>query len=225
MKLSNLALTLVSLALLATGATALNAQTVYRIVGPDGKLTFSDKAPADLSKATAASGAGKPLPAAAGETGVPYELRQVMGRYPVTLYAGASCGPCNSGRQLLQSRGVPFVEYTVATSEDVEALQRLSGDNSLPFLVIGGQKIKGYSESEWGQYLTAANYPTRSMLPASYRSPPPKPLVALQRSPVEGQSPGQQAAADERTATNQPVPPAAPPAAVTTTDNPVGIKF
>ena len=43
-------------------AGAAQAQTVYRIVGPDGKVTFSDKAPLDASKATAASAGGKPIP-------------------------------------------------------------------------------------------------------------------------------------------------------------------
>lgn len=213
---------LACIALALAGSAALHAQTIYRIVGPDGRLTFSDKAPPDLGKATATTAGGKAV--STGETGLPYELRQVVSRYPVTLYAGSSCAPCNAGRQLLQARGVPFTEYTISSTEDVEALQRLSGDNSLPFLTIGGQKIKGYSDAEWVQFLTAANYPTSSMLPPNYRNAPAKPLVAVQRPPTPSQAEGQPAT-EERSATVQPSAPLAPPASATNADNPVGIKF
>ncbi|MBP6851461.1 MAG: glutaredoxin family protein [Rhodoferax sp.] len=158
------------------------AQTIYRIVGPDGKVTFSDKPPTDATRGSATTAAGKPV-AAVTEAVLPFELRQVIARYPVTLYAGAGCAPCNSGRILLQSRGIPFTEYSVATAEDAEALQRLSGANNLPFLTIGAQKIKGFSEAEWSQFLNAANYPATSLLPQNYRQPAPRPLVAVQKPP------------------------------------------
>ena len=209
-------------ALVAFGSAPLHAQTIYRIVGPDGRLTFSDKAPLDLTKATASTASGKALNA--GDTGMPYELRQIISRYPVTLYSGTSCVPCNAGRVLLQSRGVPFTEYSISTAEDVEALQRLSGDNSLPFLSIGGQKIKGYSEAEWVQFLNAANYPTSSKLPANYRNPPAKPLVAVQKSPAQNVAEAQPGS-DEKSATSLPIVPAATPANAPSPDNPVGIKF
>lgn len=207
----------------AGSVSPLHAQTIYRIVGPDGRLTFSDKAPQDLAKASATTAGGKAV--AAGEPGLPYELRQVVARYPVTLYAGASCGPCNAGRLLLQRRGVPFTEYAVNSNEDVEALQRISGDNSLPFLAIGGQKIKGFSESEWAQFLTAANYPMTSMLPATYRNAPTKPLVAVQKPPTAQEQADAQSKADEKSVANQPGTPAPVPLNATSPDNPVGIKF
>ena len=208
---------LTSLLVAAGSVGALQAQTIYRIVGPDGRLTFSDKAPQDLAKASATTSGGRAVPAS--EPGLPYELRQVVARYPVTLYAGASCGPCNAGRQLLQRRGVPFTEYAVSSNEDIEALQRISGDNSLPFLAIGGQKIKGFSESEWVQFLSAANYPATSMLPPTYRNSPAKPLVAVQKPPTA------QEQADERSGANQPGTPAPTPVNASNPDNPVGIKF
>lgn len=205
-------------AALVFSATGLQAQTIYRIVGADGRVTFSDKAPLDVGKATATNGNGKPV--ATTDTGLPYELRQIVGRYPVTLYSGAGCAPCNSGRLLLQSRGIPFTENTISTPEDGEALQRISGDNSLPVLTVGGQKIKGFSESEWGQFLDAAKYPATSLLPPNYRNPPPKPLVTAQK-PAQPQNQAEaQASNEEKPAAQERS--AAPPA---NTSNPVGIKF
>ena len=207
------------LSLLASAPLPLNAQTIYRIVGADGKVRFSDRPPADASKATATNAAGKSI--TGGEnTGLPFELRQVVARYPVTLYSAANCVPCNSGRLLLQGRGIPFTEFTVSSPEDGDALKRLSGDNSLPFLTIGGQKMKGFSESEWTQTLAAANYPQTSVLPASYRQPAAKPLVVLQKPATPKPDDENQGRNDEKSAENRlPAVPEPAPA------SPTGIRF
>ena len=42
---------------------------------------------------------------------------------------------------MLSARGVPFTEKTVTSNEDVEALKRLGGTSSVPFLTIGGQQL------------------------------------------------------------------------------------
>ncbi|MCJ7798281.1 MAG: DUF4124 domain-containing protein, partial [Polaromonas sp.] len=78
---------------------ALQAQTVYRIVGPDGKVSFSDKSPPSASEARVTS--VNASPAATGTSaGLPYGLRQVAAKYPVTLYTGDKCGPCLAGVSL-----------------------------------------------------------------------------------------------------------------------------
>jgi glutaredoxin len=146
---------------------------------------------------------------------LPFELRQVASKYPVTLYSGNSCGPCGAGRAYLSSRGIPYTEKTVTTPEDAQALQRLSGDNSLPLLTIGGQQIKGFSDSEWGQFLDAAGYPARSTLPAAYRNPTALPLVAVQR-PSATPAPAAEPA---------PAAPTFSPAPQEQANNPAGIKF
>ncbi len=205
-------------ACLLASAFAAQAQTVYRIVGADGKVTFSDKPPVVAGKTndkvTATDRSGRALDLTGAS--LPFELRQVANRYPVTLYTSSNCGPCSTGRAQLATRGVPFAERTVNTNEDIEALQRLSGENSLPFLTIGGQKIKGYSDTEWTQFLDAAGYPAASKLPANYRPNPASPLVAVQK-PAPAAPP---TAENPQTATATPTEPgAAPPA------NPAGIRF
>ena len=190
------------------------AQPVYRIVGPDGKVTFSDKPPPSTGNArvTAAGADGARGIATAS---LPFELRKVAGQYPVTLYSGENCGPCASARSLLTTRGVPFTEKTVSTNEDAQALQRISGDSSLPFLTIGSQQLKGFSDAEWTQFLDAAGYPKSSVLPASYRQPPASPLVTVAPTP-----------APATTAAARPGTPAAPATPVTPApSNPAGIRF
>ncbi len=197
-------------AVMLLGAGLCSAQAVYRSVGPDGRVTFSDRPPSTgAHAATTASRSGIPAPASAV---LPYELRQTATRFPVTLYTGPDCGPCDSARQLLTARGVPFNERTVQSNEDIEALRRLTGDNSLPVATIGGQRLQGFAPGEWTQYLDSAGYPRSSQLPSGYRPPPAQPLVAVRTAePAEAAAP--RAAA----------PPAAAPAPAPA--NPAGIVF
>lgn len=205
-----LALTLLAAALYSPLS---QAQQVYRIVGPDGKVTFSDQPPPAASNAkvnaTTPGGGG-----GAASAGLPFELRQVASKYPVTLYTGENCGPCGAARNMLTNRGIPFSERTITSNDDIQALQRLSGDASLPFATIGGQQLKGFSDSEWTQFLNAAGYPATSTLPASYRRPAATPLVTVSTPPA-----ATAAGAAPRPAAPAPTPVQAP------VDNPSGIKF
>lgn len=171
------------------------AQPIYRSVGPDGRVTFSDR-----PLGTTSAPAGSAPPAQASAPALPYALQQVSNRFPVTLYAGPNCAPCDSARQLLTQRGVPFSERTVDTNEDIEALQRLTGDTSLPAVSIGAQQLRGFAAAEWTQYLDAAGYPAASQLPTGYRPAPARPLVAVQPA-VAASAPAEQ---------GKPAAPAAP---------------
>ena len=190
--------------LLATPAMAL-----YKVVGPDGKVTYTDRAPSDQPSQSLKTN-GSVTDAAS----LPFELRQAVGKYPITLYTSTDCTPCDQGRTLLKSRGVPFTEKTITTEEDSKALQRLEGVGNLPVLRIGTQQIKGFATSEWSGYLDAADYPKQSKLPPNYAWAKPAPLVppatpAAKASEVR----------DARRAPAAPRPPLDPDA------NPTGIKF
>jgi glutaredoxin len=195
---------------LVFSSTQTQAQAVFRIVGPDGRVTFSDKPPAPSDKATKLDASGRAGGAAGAE--LPFELRQIVNRYPVTLYSGEGCEPCNSGRSFLTGRGIPFSERTVTTAQDAEALKSLSGETTLPFLSIGGQRIRGFQLGEWTQFLDAAGYPQNSMLSASYRNPPASPLTQANKpAPPK---------ASEPSLTQPP-----PPTPTVNPDNPAGIRF
>jgi glutaredoxin len=201
-------------ALLALLPVLAASQAIYRIMGPDGRVTFSDKPPTGSERATALGPGGR---ATQGEVAgdMPFELREAMNRYPVTLYTGDNCEPCGVARSLLQRRGVPYTERTITTAQDVDALKRLGMEATVPTATIGGQRLKGYSEGEWSDYLDAAGYPKTSRLPSGYRNPPASPLVplteaaALPRPPVE----------------QPPAAPLAPPPPGPSPGNPAGIVF
>ena len=198
----------------------LQAQQVYRIAGPDGKVTFSDRPPPASASGARVSEGNAGGGGAAAPAGLPFELRQVALKYPVVLYTGDNCAPCGAGRSLLTSRGIPFSEKTVTTAADMQALQRLIGEASLPLLTIGSQQLKGFSDAEWTQFLNAAGYPKSSVLLSGYRMPAPGPLVTvapLPASPVSGEGNAPRAAMKTPAARTTQAP--------ADSGNPAGIKF
>ena len=199
-----------TLSLCSTVAAALllaapAAHALFKVIGPDGRVTYTDRPPSPSE--------GRAMPVnkdtgRASDPALPFALRQVATRFPVTLYTASSCGDaCALGRNLLSKRGVPFIERTAATDEEREAWPRIVGGSEAPVLKVGEQTLRGYSPVAWDETLDTAGYPRQSLLPANYQAAAPVPLIERKASPK----------------------PAAPTAPSATTDepgsNPSGIRF
>ncbi|MBI5277914.1 MAG: glutaredoxin family protein [Burkholderiales bacterium] len=205
-------------AVLAAWVAPAGAQQIYRIVGPDGRVTFSDRPPPDAAGRATMAPVVTLQGGDAANAALPFELRTATSKYPVTLYSRPGCNPCDAGRRYLVARGIPYAERTITSNEDIEALQRLTGTPTLPMVTIGVQQLKGFSEVEWAQFLDAAGYPRTSMLPATYRQPPAAPLVAAASAAPPPAAPGA-TATDTPPAAQSPSPSGQAPA------NPAGIQF
>ncbi len=195
---------------LAFALVALPGQAQFKVIGADGKVTYTDREPNAAEGKVVPLGNRAVVQPAVAEPDLPFELRQATSKYPVTLYVtSTACEPCNAGRQMLKTRGIPFNERLVISAEDSEALERLSGAREAPTLSIGTQILRGYAAESWAWYLDTAGYPRDSKLPATYQYRAAAPVV------------------DRREATNnrveraEPRPaPVAPPAVA-----PGGIRF
>jgi glutaredoxin len=152
------------------------AQAQYKVVGPDGKVTFTDRPPPAVEgKVTPLAPRNTP---ASTSVALPLELRQASSRYPATLYViTGACEPCDGARQLLRQRGVPFAEKQIVTADDSDALERLTGSRDSPTLTLGSQTLRGLSAEVWNSYLDAAGYPRTSRLPPNYQFPAASPLT------------------------------------------------
>lgn len=193
--------------------TTAPAQAQYKVVGPDGKVTYTDRpgaAPGAQVQPLRPSGAA--ATSAAPNAALPAELRPLVARFPVLLYTSSDCAPCEAGRKLLQQRGVPYNERSVSSDDDIAALTRLTGGRSVPALSVGSQALRGFQEADWQSTLDLAGYPRTSRLPANYAAPASAPLVA--RSAVD--APAAPAVPSTRPADSSP---AALPAAAS------GIRF
>lgn len=186
------------------------AWALYKVVGPDGKVTYTDRAPVNQpSQHISKGGVVSSGPA------LPYELKQAAARYPVVLYTMPECGLCDQARTHLKSRGVPFTEKLVVTPTDAEALRKAENTTALPVARIGQQQLLGFNLSDWSKYLDAAGYPKASVLPAGHIWPAATPLTTPVPAPREAR-PG-----DTRVR-NVPAEPVAP---APSADNPAGIRF
>lgn len=202
-----------SLLLIGAVVSASSAQAeLYKSIGPDGKVTYSDMPPPAAARIEKkAIGNGSTIPA-----NLPYELAQAAGKHPVTLYTSAQCGPCEEGRQLLNKRGVPFQEKTVSTEADATRVKQATGaDGGLPVLTVGRNTQQGFEAVAWNSALTTAGYPDQNRLPSNYRNPPAQAAAPVAKPPPAVT----EATAMDRTA------PAMPKAATPAGAAPSGFRF
>ena len=156
---------LVSLMLMVCAGSA-QAQ-LYKSVGPNGKVTYSDTPPATAAKVEV-----KPIGGGAGGQGFPFDVAEAVRTSPIVMFSSAGCPSCEEGRKLLIARGIPFTEKNVLTKEDLDVLKRAGGDKVLPYMTVGRIKQEGFEENTWNRLLTTAGYPEVNKLPKTYRQPP-----------------------------------------------------
>jgi glutaredoxin len=198
---------------------SLPSWALYKVVGPDGKVTYTDRAPVDASSKVSPVGRDGVSAVSAPETNpgptLPLELRQVMAKYPVTLYTAPDCAPCDGARQLLQQRGVPYAEKRVLSEADAAAFEAAVGSRTVPSATIGKQPLRGFAANDWSVYLDAAGYPRESRLPRNWQAAAPttvvaRPAAAAVAAEPEAQQPTQAATPQRATAAARPeVAPAA----------------
>ena len=143
--------------LVAVAAVASAQEPMYKYVDKDGRIVYSDiPPPVDANNVQR-----KRLGANTIDTSEPtYQEQRAQQRNPVTLYGG-SCGPiCETSRALLNRRGVPFREIDPSQPAEAQKLRALTGDLSIPVLVVGGAIVlKGFEEQAWQSALDTAGYP------------------------------------------------------------------
>ena len=160
---------------LAAAAIVSSASAQYRWTDADGRTVYGDSPPRDARNiqridARGASGEADALAA------LPFETRRAAQQFPVLLYTTGNCQPCESARELLRARGIPYGERTISTKEDIEQLEKLGLGRRLPVLTVGRQVQKEFETGAWHATLDAAGYPRAGQLPRNWPSTP-APLV------------------------------------------------
>jgi glutaredoxin len=103
------------------------------------------------------------------EDTLPYATQKAKQSFPVTLYVFEKCGPvCSDARELLKTRGIPFTEKNLATTEDLDAYRKASGTDQAPAMLVGMTWVKGFLAEQWHKELDFAGYPKT----APYRAKP-----------------------------------------------------
>jgi len=150
--------------ILALSLTAMTAQAqTYRWVDSNGKVQITDTPPPGRLKNVATSG-DKPV----ADDGQSFALKKAAADFPVTLYSASNCGdPCQRGRELLSSRGIPFTDKTLQSQAEADELKALVGETFVPTLKVGKQSLRGFDASAWQNLLDLAGYPKNAGKPGA----------------------------------------------------------
>jgi glutaredoxin len=155
--------------------SAAGAQQMYKYVAPDGTVSYSDKPPpptaTKVEKKTLGSGGNS-------NDDLPFELANAAKNNPVTLYTSGTCAPCEQGRKMLNDRGIPFVEKTVNSNEEINQYSKQMGATQIPILMVGHSKLVNFIPEQWTGALNSAGYPANNQMPKSHKNPPAEPLIA-----------------------------------------------
>ncbi len=139
-----------------------HAGALYRYIDNNGRVLYSDKPVQDAERLKLEN-----QPAV--EEILPYETQKAKQYFPVTLFTFEECGkPCSDAKLLLTTRGIPFTEKNLATTEDLEEYRKASGTDKAPAMSLGKTWVKGFHAKQWHQELDFAGYPKT----APYRAKP-----------------------------------------------------
>lgn len=158
-------------------AIALPAQAqTYRWTDEKGQTRVTDTPPPPGAKNVRRIGAAPAKPAAEAAQQTPFELQKLQKDFPVSLYTAPICkDPCALARALLNKRGIPFGEVQVWDAETLEQLKKVSGNDSVPVLVVGRSVQNGFDQGRYNALLDSAGYPVPGVFPARAQAAPAPP--------------------------------------------------
>jgi glutaredoxin len=165
---------LAALALAGAAAVAHAQGQLWRWTDDKGRVHITDTPPPPNAKSVQSRPAGVAEAQAPAE---PFALREARAKFPVTLFTGTGCDPCDEARQLLNQRGIPFREVLVVDDKSQDEMQKAVGGTSIPALVVGATAQKGFADTLYHRMLDAAGYPKTGVLPPRNQAAPPEAIV------------------------------------------------
>ena len=145
-------------AVLMSGAAS--ADTLYKSVGPDGKVIYSDQPPTDAAvqkSLTFSNLPATPLP----DSVIRYrqELqRSARNRLSnpsprsssnVQLFTAEWCGYCRKAKAYLAEKRIPYQEHDIDTSDGKQAFAQAASGSGIPLLLWKGRHMQGYSKAAY----------------------------------------------------------------------------
>ena len=107
---------------------------MYKVVGVDGKVTYTDRPTAGSGKVAAVQGAVSTGDAPGGDAV----------RKRVVMYATAWCPACKAARNYMNSQGIAFTEYDVEKDGNRRKEYQSLGGRGVPLIVVGNQTMTGF---------------------------------------------------------------------------------
>lgn len=133
-----------------------HADTLYKSVDSQGRVTYSDK-PTAHSKPQKTlvikNGPSTPLPPsfankiATKKISIKANSKQYSGA--VTLFSADWCGYCKQAKSYLNQHGIQYDEMDIDTEQGKQNYFEAGGSSGVPLLVANNQKIQGFSKASY----------------------------------------------------------------------------
>lgn len=151
-----------------------SAQALYKSIGPDGKVQYSDRPAGDgrIEKTMAIE--NLPSSQVPGLTHSYVEqLRDlkaweseharknpappsVPSRAGTVLYSAAWCGYCKLAKAYMQQKGIGYQEIDIDTpSGKAEYVQARTGRGGIPLLVVSGKRLEGFTPAGYESFFAS----------------------------------------------------------------------
>jgi glutaredoxin len=150
------------------------AAQLYRWTDESGKTHFTDTPPPPKARNVQRKkpGTGGASSASSDSAGLPFALQQAIKAAPITLYTTGGCEACGEARRLLNERGIPFKEVSVASEAQLNELKNAVGTTSVPAMLVGPSVLKGFEQGQYHSALDGAGYPRSGILPQRSQAEP-----------------------------------------------------
>lgn len=143
-----------------TTTTPIAQTLLYKSVGPDGKIVYSDRAPTEgrLEKTMKFENLpNSPLPASAtSQIDILRKAKYAFTPNPssartgeVVLYSADWCGYCRKAKAYLASNRIAYHEVDIDTDNGKADFARTGGGKGIPLLLAGGQRVQGFSTAAY----------------------------------------------------------------------------
>lgn len=146
-------------------STPVTAETLYKTIGPDGRVEYTDRPPADGKAAKTLNFAdlpATPLPDSVLryreqlQKGMQNRLANAGKRGGVQLFSAAWCGYCRKAKSWLDGRGIAYTEIDIDTPDGGMAFAQAGSASGIPLLLAGEQRVQGFSAAAYESVFRAA---------------------------------------------------------------------
>jgi glutaredoxin len=138
-------------------AAAVQAQQIYRWVDADGKVKYTTEKPPGGAAATAVQPRVSSVGGNAAPAGKP-AASVVAAKPAVKMYMTDWCPYCRQAGEYFRRNGIAYTELNIEKSEAAKSEYRAIGGKGVPVILVGSQRMTGFSEQGMAAMLKAAGY-------------------------------------------------------------------
>jgi len=141
--------------LLACIPASAAAQQIYRWVDADGRVHYTAEKPPPGVKSSAVqsrinSYSGTPLISGAASPGA--------SKPEIKMFATDWCPYCRKAQDYFARQGIRYTHVDIEKSAAARAEYQRLGARGVPVILVGGQRMNGFSEERLAEMLKAAGY-------------------------------------------------------------------